>query len=193
MLRFPGLDKQILRKENEAQLPFCLRKKIALQIMFVLSLYGSSLAISVKHKKSCFANKRYHPAPFRTKQALHHAEGTGKGHLSFWPVQHWLCIIAQWAKLLSGKWVCGAFQGGVALHHLDVVPCALECMSGMHSHLFERLSSSHPPKPLSHYKTWHTVTFALKVSSWSTLSCSRRHRQFRGPSLSIYLAQQRHS
>lgn len=34
-----------------------MRKKIILQIMFVRSVYRSSFAISVKHKKSCFANK----------------------------------------------------------------------------------------------------------------------------------------
>lgn len=103
-LNFPDLDKEIFRRENEAQLPFCPRRKIAPQVMFALSVYRSSFSISVKHKKSCFANKRYHPAHFGTEQALHHARGTGKRYLSFWPAQHWLCIIAQWAELQSGKW-----------------------------------------------------------------------------------------
>lgn len=201
MLIFPGLDKEIFRRENKAQLPFCMGKKIVLQIMFMLSVYRTSFAISVKHKKSCFANKRYHPAPSWTKQALHHAEGTGKGYLCFWPVQHWLCISAQWAKFQSGKWkVCLwdhtyilSPSRGACFAQAGCGATSIECMAGVHSHLLERLSSSHPPKPLSNHKTWHMETFAWKGSSWSALSCWWSHRQFRGPSLSIHLSQQRHS
>lgn len=47
---------------------------------------------------------------------------------------------------------CGS-QGGAALHYLDVVPCAVQGIFGVHSHLFERLSSLDPPKALSHPKT----------------------------------------
>lgn len=45
MLNFPGLDKERFRRENEAEHPFCIGKKIPLQIMFALSVHFCEAAL----------------------------------------------------------------------------------------------------------------------------------------------------